>query len=109
MKGMKNVDNIISSKEAAQRIATNLSSSLEMLMKHHSLDFATNTKNGGNIRAQETVQVGKQLVDSFLSAFQKDIEKIRSVATEFEIMDQKIEQTGSSGSLADWEGMNHGK
>lgn len=103
------MDNIISSKEAAEQIAINLSSSLEKLMKTHSLDFATHTKLGGNARGQEVVRMKQQVVDSFLSAMQKDIDKIKGVATEFEVMDQEIGRNISGSSLANWEGLNHGK
>lgn len=104
------MDNIISSKEIAEKVATNLYSSLDMLMKTHSLDFAVHTKLGGNTRAQEVVKMEQQMIDSFLSAIQKDIDKIKGTAVEFDRMDQEIQSNISAGrSLANWEGMNHGK
>ncbi|MFA8439864.1 TIGR04197 family type VII secretion effector [Pueribacillus sp. YX66] len=84
--------NILWSKEAvAQKIATELDNSLQLLSVYE-VNLAHKTTVAGNARAKETINGEKKVIRSFVSAMQKDIERIRSVAAEFEKMDDSLQR-----------------
>ncbi len=82
---------LLSSKQVvAQNIATGLDNSLQSL-SNYEVNLADKTTVGGNARAKETINDEKKVVRSFVAAMQKDIERIRSVALEFEKMDDTLQ------------------
>lgn len=83
------MDLLFSKKAVAQNIATGLDNSLQLLSGYE-VTLAEKTTVGGNARAKETINDEKKAVRSFVSAMQKDIERIRSVAIEFEKLDDTL-------------------
>ncbi|MFA8438663.1 TIGR04197 family type VII secretion effector [Pueribacillus sp. YX66] len=75
----------------ARRVVTKLENALQSFGDNH-VSFATQTTVKSNIRAKETIQTEKKVVRTFTIALQQDIERIRSVAEEFETMGVLLRQ-----------------
>ena len=87
------MDLIQSDYNQASAIATNLANALNSLPKNKTLSKASRTTVAGNQQAQASSDKGKLLVASFITALNRDSANIRSVAKEFEAIDQRLNQS----------------
>lgn len=77
----------------ASAIATNLANALNSLPKNKTISKASRTTVSGNQQTQASSDKGKLLVASFITALNRDSANIRSVAKEFEAVDQRLNQS----------------
>lgn len=84
------MNGFLSSKETAQQVATQMQQALQQLEK----EFDSNTDNQttvlGNTEGHKVSDAHQSVIAAFISAFQKDIANIHSVADEFEAVDDQI-------------------
>lgn len=83
------MDLIQSDYNQASAIATNLANALNSLPKNKTLSKASRTTVAGNQQAQAS----SDKVASFITALNRDSANIRSVAKEFEAVDQRLNQS----------------
>jgi len=84
------MNTLLSTKAAAEKVATELNNSLQ-LFDQYEVNVAEKTTVAGNDTAKETINSEKKIVRSFVSAMKKDIERIRSVADEFQKTDDNLQ------------------
>lgn len=87
------MDLIQSDYNQASAIATNLANALNSLPKNKTISKASRTTVAGNQQAQASSDKGKLLVASFITALNRDSANIRSVAKEFEAIDQQLNES----------------
>lgn len=83
------MNDILNNKSIAQTIATKFELSLESIEKFD-IELSELTTVAGNERAKETIELEKDIVKGFVSALKQDIEKIQSVSSDFESLDQNL-------------------
>lgn len=78
---------ILSNQSVAQRVAKELENALESIHKHQ-INYAEQTTIRANARAKEVIEVQKSIVNEFALALKQYIDRIQTVASEFEATDQ---------------------
>ena len=84
------INQILSHKEEAKRVATQLGDELSTLAHLPQINYTNVTNLKGNMKAHEIVKLNHQTIKAFVSALENDIENIRTVATEFERIDHQF-------------------
>lgn len=83
------MSDILNNKSTAQTIATRFKCSLDSIEKHD-IEFSEQTTIEGNERAKETIEIEKDIVKEFVSALEQEIDRIQSVSSDFESLDQDL-------------------
>jgi type VII secretion effector (TIGR04197 family) len=86
------MNEITSNQAVVQNVTTKLNSALHSI-REHQINLAEQTTVIGNTRAKETIAAEEKIIREFVSALQKDIERIRNVAREFDITDQALQDS----------------
>lgn len=84
------MNQILSHKEKAQRVATQMGDALSTLVSQPQIDYAHETIVQGNAKVHETVKLHQQTTKAFVAALENDIENIRTVVAEFERIDNQL-------------------
>ncbi|GGC77778.1 TIGR04197 family type VII secretion effector [Enterococcus wangshanyuanii] len=93
------MSNIKSDSGVAQAIATSIASSLGSLNQGSSITKDTQTTVSGNSNAQQAITQMTTFNTSLVQAVTQASNNIRSVAAEFEAVDQKISQISTNQML----------
>lgn len=67
------MNQILSHKEKAQRVATQMGDALSTLVPQPQIDYAYETTVQGNAKAHETVKLNQQTIKAFVAALENDI------------------------------------
>jgi type VII secretion effector (TIGR04197 family) len=82
-------ETISSNSNVAQQFATGISQSLQQISQH-TITTANQTTVQGNSLAKSSSETGSELITAFRDTLFKDLDNLKSVASEFEALNQEL-------------------
>ncbi|GGC96355.1 TIGR04197 family type VII secretion effector [Enterococcus wangshanyuanii] len=82
-------ETISSNSAVAQQLATGISQSIQQI-NQHTITTANQTTVQGNSLAKSSAESGNESITAFRDALLKDLGNLKSVASEFEALNQEL-------------------